>query len=309
MPSKRRKSDSDAQQSLFACENSLNPPSDAAEIVAVRTEPIALRADGIRMGTSSFTAAGWESAFYPAGLRQADRLSYYATKYNTVEIDSTFYGTPALKTVQGWAARTPPGFLFAAKVPQVITHEKVLVNCEAEFAEFLRVMDGFGDKLGPLLFQFGYFNDRTFRTQNDFIAVLQPFLKKLPTGYRFALEIRNKAWMDQRFTELLRQHGVALALIDHSWMPRPWEVDNKFDWATADFTYIRWLGDRKEIEAVTDNQWVKTVVNRKEDLTNWAEIFRSFVGRKLQIFAYANNHYSGYGPGTVKLFWSLFDHV
>jgi uncharacterized protein YecE (DUF72 family) len=211
--------------------------------------------------------------------------------------------------VQGWTARTPPGFLFAAKVPQVITHEKVLVNCEAEFAEFLRVMDGFGDKLGPLLFQFGYFNDRTFRTQADFIAVLQPFLKKLPTGYRFALEIRNKAWLDQRFTDLLRQYGVALALIDHSWMPRPWEVDNKFDWATADFTYIRWLGDRKEIEVVTDNQWVKTVVNRKEDLTNWAEIFRSFVGRKLQIFAYANNHYSGYGPGTVKLFWSLFDHV
>jgi uncharacterized protein YecE (DUF72 family) len=259
------------------------------------------------MGTSSFTAAGWESAFYPAKLKSDDRLSYYASKYNTVEIDSTFYGTPAPSTVQRWAARTPPGFLFAAKIPQEITRQKVLLDCDPEFREFLRVMDGLGDKLGPLLFQFGYFNETVFRTQSDFIARLDPFLKRLPAGYKFAIEIRNKQWLDQHFTDLLRHHSVALALIDHSWMPRPWEMNPNCDLATTDWTYVRWLGDRKESEALTDNRWDKTVVDRQQDLINWAEVFRKFIGRKLQIFAYANNHYSGYGPGTVKLFWNLYN--
>src|ERR1700688_1572961 len=94
----------------------------------------------IRVGTSAFTAAGWEHSFYPEGMKPAEYLSYYATKFNTVEVDSTFYRTPALSTVKGWYAKTPKGFLFAAKVPQRITHENVLVDCEAEFSEFLTVM-------------------------------------------------------------------------------------------------------------------------------------------------------------------------
>jgi uncharacterized protein YecE (DUF72 family) len=77
-------------------------------------------------------------------------------------------------------------------------------------------MDALGDKLGPLLFQFGYFNQKVFNTQADFLVVLKPFLKKLPKGYQFALEIRNKNWMDAQFADVLREHGVALALIDQS---------------------------------------------------------------------------------------------
>jgi uncharacterized protein YecE (DUF72 family) len=80
----------------------------------------------IRLGTSAFTAAGWKGSFYPRGIKPAEYLSFYATKYNTVELDNTFYRTPALSTVRGWYAKTPPGFLFAAKVPQVVTHEKCL---------------------------------------------------------------------------------------------------------------------------------------------------------------------------------------
>jgi uncharacterized protein YecE (DUF72 family) len=79
---------------------------------------------GICLGTSAFTAAGWEGSFYPAGMKPAEYLSYYATKFDTVEVDSTFYRTPAISTVKGWYAKTPPGFLFAAKVPQLITHKK-----------------------------------------------------------------------------------------------------------------------------------------------------------------------------------------
>ena len=110
------------------------------------------------IGTSAFTAAGWEGSFYPEGTRPADFLRYYAQHFNSVEIDSTFYRIPSEATVQGWAKKTPEGFMFAAKVPQVITHEKVLVDCDAEFKQFVEVMDILSEKLGPLLLQFGYFN-------------------------------------------------------------------------------------------------------------------------------------------------------
>jgi uncharacterized protein YecE (DUF72 family) len=138
--------------------------------------------------------------------------------------------------------------VFAAKVPQVITHEKVLVDCDAEFKEFVKTMDLLGDKLGPLLLQFGYFNKKVFVGINDFLARLRPFLKKLPKDHKFAVEIRNKNWLVPQFIETLRERGVALALIDQSWMPRPDQWFEKFDPITADFTYVRWLGDRKGIE-------------------------------------------------------------
>jgi len=79
---------------------------------------------GIFLGTSSFTAKGWEGTFYPATMRSRDFLSHYARQFQTVEIDSTFYGTPSPSTVSGWNEKTAPDFIFAVKVPQVITHEK-----------------------------------------------------------------------------------------------------------------------------------------------------------------------------------------
>jgi uncharacterized protein YecE (DUF72 family) len=89
-------------------------------------------------------------------------------------VDSTFYRTPSATTVRGWADKTPDGFEFAAKVPQVITHEKVLVDCDAEFKQFVDVMDILDGKLGPLLLQFGYFNKKAFLGVNDFLARLRP---------------------------------------------------------------------------------------------------------------------------------------
>jgi uncharacterized protein YecE (DUF72 family) len=217
------------------------------------------------IGTSAFTAAGWEGTFYPTGMKPADFLSYYATRFNSVEVDSTFYRTPAMSTVKGWANKTPAGFVFAAKVPQVIAHEKVLVDCEAEFKQFMEAMNLLGDKLGPLLFQFGYFNRKAFVGVNDFLTRLVPFLKKLPKGHKFAVEIRNKNWLVPQFVEALRERGVALVLIDQSWMPRPEAWFEKFDPITADFTYVRWLGDRKGIEECT-KVWDQIIVDRHAEL-------------------------------------------
>jgi uncharacterized protein YecE (DUF72 family) len=81
------------------------------------------------IGTPAFTASGWEGSFYPEGTKSADFLRYYAQHFNSVEVDSSFYRIPSASTVRGWASKTPAGFVFAAKVPQVITHEKVLVDC------------------------------------------------------------------------------------------------------------------------------------------------------------------------------------
>jgi uncharacterized protein YecE (DUF72 family) len=261
--------------------------------------PYSLR--GLLLGTSAFTAAGWEGSFYPRGMQSRDFLSYYATQFATVEVDSTFYGCPSARTVNNWAARTPDSFIFSVKVPQVITHEKVLVDCDSDFEEFVKTIDILGPKLGPIVFQFPSFDRWKFPKQDNFLAVLIPFLKKLPAGHKFAIEIRNKNWLDARFADVLREHNVALALTDTSFVPRPWEMKEKFDLVTADFTYVRWLGDRKGLEEQT-----KTFIDRREDLTNWVELFRTFVGRNLKIFAYANNHYAGHGPATVKLFWETW---
>jgi len=261
----------------------------------------------IRVGTSAFTADGWEGSFYPNGLAPREQLSYYATQFDTVELDNTFYRTPALSTVQGWYAKTPPGFIFAAKVPQVITHEKVLVDCDEDLSHFLKTMEALGEKLGPLLFQFGYFNKSKFKSGSEFLARLKPFLKRLPKGFSFAVEIRNKNWLDPRYADVLREHGVALALIDQAWVPRPWEMKEKFDLITADWTYVRWLGDRKGIEEQT-KAWDKTILNREPEIAEWVQILKRVVARGIKAFAYANNHYAGHGPATVKLFWDFWDN-
>jgi uncharacterized protein YecE (DUF72 family) len=263
---------------------------------------------GLLLGTSAFTANGWPGSFYPAGMRPADYLTYYATQFPTVEIDSTFYGTPSASTVKSWDEKTPSDFIFAAKVPQVVTHEKVLVNCDSEFEEFLKTMEILGPKLGPLIFQFPSFDRWKFPKQESFLAVLTPFLKKLPDDHKFVIEIRNKTWLDARFAEMLREHNVALALTDTSFMLRPWELKQKLDLVTADFAYVRWLGDRHGIEKITQ-VWDKTVVDREHDLKNWVTVLKELVLNKKirKIFAFANNHYAGHGPATVKQFWELWN--
>jgi uncharacterized protein YecE (DUF72 family) len=262
---------------------------------------------GILLGTSAFTANGWEGSFYPPGMKSRDFLSYYATQFATVEIDSTFYGCPTARTVSNWAARTPQDFIFCVKVPQVITHDKTLVNCDAEFEEFVQTMDILGPKLGPMVFQFPSFDKWRFSKQESFLTVLVPFLKKLPSDHKYAVEIRNKKWLDAKFADVLREHNVGLALTDTSFVPRPWEMEEKFDLITADFVYVRWLGDRKGIEKLTE-AWDKTIVDRTKDLRNWVALLKQMVNDKRirKLFAYANNHYAGHGPATVKLFTELW---
>ncbi len=259
----------------------------------------------IRLGTSAFTAAGWPGSFYPEGLASSEYLSYYAQHFDTVEVDSTFYRIPSPATTRNWYARTPKGFLFAAKAPQTITHEQVLTESEEELKRFLVAMEPLKEKLGPLLFQFPYFNRQTFPSVEGFLDRLRPFLERLPREHRFALETHNKNWLVPKLLDLLRNHKVALALVDHPWMPRPGEWMARGDPITADFTYIRWLGDRKGIEERTKS-WDKVIVDRRRELEEWVESCRNFNQRNIAIFGFANNHYAGHAPATVRLFWELW---
>lgn len=257
------------------------------------------------LGTLAWTADGWVGSFYPASAKPRDFLPIYAGLFSTVEIDSTFYRIPSAKMVEQWRDRTPKGFVFAAKVPQSITHEKVLVDAEADLKAFLKLMDILGDKLGPLLFQFPYFNKQKFRGVGFFLERLEPFLNKLPKGYRWTVEVRNKNWLSEKLYAVLRRHGMALALVDHVWMPRPREWFETGDPITADFTFVRWLGDRKGIEERT-KVWNRTLIDRTEDLGEWAEVLRNVSRRVRLIFAYANNHYAGFAPETIELFRRLW---
>jgi len=256
----------------------------------------------IRLGTSSFTADGWNGSFYPKGMKSADYLGYYSRRFDTVEVDSTFYRCPTIEAVRNWALKTPPGFIFSLKIPQTITHQKILVDCDREFEEFVSTVQVLGEKLGPMVFQFPFFNEEVFTTPAQFESRLKAFFRKLP-HYRFAVEIRNKYWLKPRLLDVLRQNNVALVLQDQSWMPHPKELGN-YDLITADFAYIRWLGDRKGIEKVTTT-WNQTIIDRTAELQTWVDVCEKIQKRGITQYVYANNHYSGFAPATVELFRSL----
>jgi len=210
--------------------------------------------------------------------------------------------------VKNWRERTPPGFLIAAKVPQVITHEKILEGCSAELKEFLDAMGLLGDKLGPLLFQFPYFNRKAFAQAENFMARLEPFLSALPAGFSYAVEVRNKGWIAPRLLDLLRKKKIALALIDHPWMTPISELASKFDLITAGFTYVRWLGDRKGIEEKTKHL-DRILVNREREMEMWIPAIEKLLKANVTVYGYFNNHYAGYAPGSIALFREVWQRM
>jgi uncharacterized protein YecE (DUF72 family) len=260
--------------------------------------------DHLSLGSCSFTAEGWERSFYPPGLKRRDYLGYYAGKFKSIEVDSTFYGVPAEKTVRGWYSQTPQDFVFACKVPQSITHEFGLVDCDSQFRDFVNVMSVLEHKLGPMLFQFPYFSKKTVPRPREFFDKLRGFLPKLPSSFQFALELRNKTWVGPELLDLLREHKVAFALIDHPWMARPEELMMSSDVVTSDFVYVRLLGDRYAIEEVTKT-WDKAVVDRSREIAEWTAVVDALLSRNLKVYTYVNNHFAGHSPETMRQFLEM----
>jgi uncharacterized protein YecE (DUF72 family) len=264
--------DDSGQQRLFAeTPGSIDPPET-----------------GLYLGTSGWSYADWEGTLYPEALPSASRLAEYVKRFASVEIDSTFYGTPRRSTVQNWREVAPDGFLFAAKFPKQITHDGNLLGAEAETESFLHTMAELGDRLGPLLLQL----PPSFNVEA--MGVLEDFLERLPQGFRYAVEVRHRSWLGSDLPEMLRERGAALALIDYPRMPRMQE-------ATTDFSYIRWLGDRREFPE--GHTHLKK--DRDYDLLWWSELVDRFLEEGRTVFAYANNHYQNHSPSTLQRFLEI----
>ncbi len=269
----------------------------------------------LRLGTSSWSESSWVGCFYPAGTQPAGFLAHYATRFDTVEADVTYYRCPERRLVAGWDSKTPAGFTLSAKFPRDVVHagsertpdgDKVLrVEAVGEVLErFLDSMRLLGSKLGPLVLQLPYFNRAVFADVDAFLKRLDAFLGALPAGPRYAVVVRNKAWIDAPLLEVLRRHRAALVLVDLVYMPHPADLAEKHDLVTADFVYARLIGDRKRIDALTKT-FDAIVLDQGPRLARWAPLLRELGSGVKETFAYANNHYAGHGPATIEQLGAL----
>jgi uncharacterized protein YecE (DUF72 family) len=187
-----------------------------------------------------FAYETWRGVFYPVELPDRTFLPFYCQVFNAVEVDSTFYGTPREGAVQRWSSVTPEGFSLCAKMPRVITHEMSLVGAQVETAAFLETMRQLGAKLGPILIQFPpSFTAEQFHLLNAFLAALPPDL-------RFAVEFRHGSWYtstgditEAKVADMLSNYGFAGCDSMRDCLPHS---------PTADFLYIRWIGQHGSLE-------------------------------------------------------------
>ncbi len=240
----------------------------------------------LRIGCSGWSYKGWVGTFYPSGARPADYLELYSRAFSTVEIDSTFYATPDAETVRKWYGKTPDDFLFAAKMPKVITHERRLSNVEIHLGYFLDSIGKLKDKLGAVLIQFPH----GFSRQDGF-EKLRDFLKILPTDIGFAVEFRHDSWFDEDVYSALSESGVALA-----WSEVP--MTSSSTYLTTDTAYIRLVGDR----SIDGKDFGTVQKDRSEVLEKWAIALKERRDVIDHTFVFSNNHFQGFGPATANFF-------
>lgn len=183
------------------------------------------------IGTSGWNYRHWsDGAFYPAGLKPAEWLGYYARHFDTVEINNTFYRLPERRVFEQWHDQTPDGFTFTVKASRFITHMKKLKGPEQHVALLLERAAGLRRKLGVLLFQLPPF----WRFNPERLAALCAYLahQKVVPHVRPALEVRNASWLCEECFEILHHHNVALVFDD-------WPEVNVQGPITADFVFLR----------------------------------------------------------------------
>ncbi len=247
----------------------------------------------IRTGTSSWTSEAWWGRVYPEGTPPADRLGLYARLFDCVEVDATYYTLPARRMVEGWYARTPPGFLFALKMTRDLLDPKHPVNAEKlqGFVSAARILQ---EKLGPLLLQFPPWVKPGRSTQ-----FLWDLLSILPEGPRYAVELRDAGWYAgetrDRLLRELRDRKIALTWASLNYVDVPAEV-------TSDEVYLRFIGDHTSIPAETHGE---IRADRTAETARWAERVRGVSSDLLRVLVFFNNHYAGFAPESVNLFRNL----
>jgi uncharacterized protein YecE (DUF72 family) len=194
-------------------------------------------------GTSGYNYDPWKGPFYPADLPKAKMLAFYASRFEAVEINYSFYRKPSTSTLTNWAAQVPPGFRFVLKGWQRITHQQRLKDAGPLVASFWEVAQVLGDRLGPILFQLPP------DLKKD-AARLHDFLETLPKGLRAAFEFRHESWFDEEVYALLRGAGAALCIAESDKLATPLV-------RTADFGYFRLRRDDYRPEDV--DAWARRV--------------------------------------------------
>lgn len=187
-----------------------------------------MRRGTIHIGTSGWHYRHWYGRFYPEKLPAARMLEFYAERFDTVELNNTFYRLPLESGLQNWRAATPDGFCFAAKGSRFLTHMKKLKDPEAGIGRFFERVEGLGTKLGPIVFQLPPFWDVDAER-------LERFLAALPKHHRYAFEFRNPTWHAGAIHRLLEKYNAAFCIFEIAGFASEYPI-------TADFTYVRLHG-------------------------------------------------------------------
>lgn len=225
----------------------------------------------VRVGCSGWNYRSWRERVYPKGCPASRWLEYYATLFDTVEVNSTFYRLASRDAVARWIEQTPPDFVFALKASRYLTHIKRLANLETGIAKYYERIEPLTGtpKLGPVLWQL----PENFHRDDDRLAAA---LAALPPG-RHTLEFRHASWFTEDVYALLREHGVALTIADHP--ERPFQSHEM----TTDWTFVRFHYGKRGRRG-----------NYSEaELEQWARRFEEWRPR-VEILAYFNNDWEAF---------------
>jgi uncharacterized protein YecE (DUF72 family) len=234
----------------------------------------------VRIGCSGWNYRHWRGGvFYPPRLPQREWLRYYAERFDTVELNTTFYRLPNAASVARWVSETPPGFSFAVKVSRYITHIKRLTEIAEHLPRLYERIEPLlqSPKLGPLLWQlppnYRYDANR-----------LESTLEYLHDGHRHAFEFRHPSWFRIETYSLLQEHGAALVIAD-----RPSVNTFQTHEITTDYTYVRFhAGTRGR-----NGNYSPT------ELTEWASQLNRW-SKMVDVFAYFNNDWAGYAIKNAR---------
>jgi uncharacterized protein YecE (DUF72 family) len=246
-----------------------------------------LELDKLRIGCSGWSYKDWQGAFYPKELAAKDYLGYYSKVFNCVEIDSSFYRIPNSFMITQWRSSTPDGFLFSPKLPKKITHDNKLKGSESTLLYFYSVISKLQEKLGPIAIQLppSIKFDTHLETMKEFISLLSP-------EFRHAIEFRHKSWFKPEVYAMLRKNNIAMVWSLNQYLETPPEV-------TADFVYLRMVGDRE----LTEFKGIQK--DRSDDLKRWASTVQETSGKFESGYIFFNNHFAGFSPESSNEFRRL----
>jgi uncharacterized protein YecE (DUF72 family) len=222
--------------------------------------------------------------FYPPRLPARGWLEFYASRFDTVELNSTFYRLPRREAVARWAEQTPPGFVVAVKVSRYLTHVKRLRETGRHLERLLERIEPLAatPKLGPLLWQL----PPTFKRDDERLASA---LAELPATLRHAIEFRHPSWFCDEVMTALRAHGVALVFAH-----RPEIESFQARELTADFVYLRFHHGARGRRGNYS----------QSELREWAGAVRRWASER-DVYAYFNNDWEGFAPANAAALRSL----